>query len=240
MTLTGRRSLVDRPESTAETAGTQRSRRKRHRTILIPALAFVLLAASLILSFGLTSHGSKSPTAANPRDRTVALISGDTVTVRSVSCVALTYSPSSQAPSASLLATCPGQYRVNGVTPFTSGSGYSTHPTERDPALAAHPRTPASSTNSAHSRHDVRSATVNNKGGHPTIHLAFTQVGAQRWDALANSHSQKGTAIILGVRVIAVPVVEPQNSVFDNFGPEMEIFGGSLIAAAAHQFASYL
>jgi hypothetical protein len=144
-----------------------------------------------------------------------------------------------------------------------------TIPTGPHSELAAYPRTTASSTDSSpsvlvravafsgesasgaqrylpgpepspSSHQNPRSLTVNNKGGHPTTHVAFTQAVAERWDAPANSNFQKDTAIVFGVRVIAVPIVEPQNTVFENVEPPIEAFGGSLSAAEAHQFASSL
>jgi hypothetical protein len=272
MTLRGRTPMVDRPTSAVGAADPlikMARHRTRYRTVLISALAFVLLAAGLTFSFGLKSDGAVSPTVTNLQVRTVALASGDAVTVRPVLCVIPTYSPSSGGHLASLPAICPGLSRVNDVTQFTSGNGYSANPTEPDPALAAYPSTPASLTDSAHSvpisavtfsgksvsgaerhllgpeqsalsHHEVKSPTVNNKNGHPTIHIAFTQVAAQRWDVLTSSNFHKDTAIIFGVRVISVPIVEPQGTAFENPGPELEIVGGSLIAAEAHQFASSL
>jgi hypothetical protein len=274
MTLTGRTSLVDRSRSSVGavqplTRLAHQYQRKRYRTVLISALAFVLLAAGLIFSFGLKLDGPASPTAKNLQARTVALVSGDAVTVRHVLCVTPAYSPSSRDLSASLPDICPVQYRVNDVTQFTSDNGYSTNPIQPAPALPAYPSTLASSTNSAHSvlisavtlsgksvsvaahhlrgseklalsHHELKSATANNKDGHPTIHIAFTQVDAERWDALAGSNFHKDIAIISGVRVISVPIVEPQNTSFENFGPKLDTFEGSLIAAEAHQFASSL
>jgi len=157
---------------------------------LISALAFVLLASGLILSFGLglKSDGPASPGAANSHARTVVLVS---VTL----------------------------------------SGKSVSGAER------HLVGPKSL---ALSHHDSSSTTVTNKDRHPATHIAFTQVGAQRWDALASSNFHKDTAIIFGVRAVSVPIVEPQNTAFEKFGPEIEIFGDSLSAAEAHQFASSL
>jgi hypothetical protein len=82
------------------------------------------------------------------------------------------------------------------------------------------------------SHHEVKLVAVTHKNGHPTINVAFTQVGAERWDVL--------TTIIFGVRDISVPIIEPQDTASRNFDRQLEIVGGSLIAAEAHQFASSL
>jgi hypothetical protein len=217
MTLTARTSLVDRPTPVGAAEPllemVRQHQRKRCRTVLIPALTLVLLAAGLIFSFGLKADGAASSTATNLQDRTVALVSGYSVTA---------------GPSSTTSSTDSSHPVFIGAVSLSSKSL----------SDAAHYL--LGQVNPAASHHDLKSATVNNKGGHPTTHAAFTQVGTERWDVRASSNFHKDDAIILGVRVISVPVVEPQNTGLENPTPPLETLGGSLIAAEAHQFASSL
>jgi hypothetical protein len=217
MTLTARTSLVDRPTPVGAAEPlikmARQHQRKRCRTVLIPALTLVLLAAGLIFSFGLKADGAASSTATNLQDRTVALVSGYSVTV----------GPNSTASS------------TGSAHPVLIGAVSLSSKSLSD---AAHYL--LGPLNSAASHHDLKSVTVNNKGGHSATHAAFTQVGTERWDVRASSNFHKDTAIILGVRVISVTVVAPPNTGLENFTPALETLGGSLIAAETHQFSSSL
>jgi preprotein translocase subunit SecD len=90
------------------------------------------------------------------------------------------------------------------------------------------------------SHHKAKPANVTTKNGSPTVHIVFTQAGAERWDAVASANFHKDVAFIVGDHDLSDPIIEPTNSSFTTFDGKVQILFGNLSAAQAHQFASSL
>jgi preprotein translocase subunit SecD len=90
------------------------------------------------------------------------------------------------------------------------------------------------------SHHNAKPTNVTTKNGPTTVHIVFTQAGAERWDTVASANFHKDVAFIFGNHVLSDPTIEPTNSSFTTFDGKVQIIFSNLNAAQAHQFASSL
>ena len=236
----------------------------RRRLTLMSAVTFVLLAACALVSFSPTPSGFRTPAAgAAGLHRSSGPAVADLVSARPVLCLAPASSSSFAAPAAPLPENCQSHYAASGVTPL--GSGCTTNAPSPGPALAACPSTPTAGTNAVHSslldpfagksgttryllgpsvitlsHHNAKPAKGATKNGSSTVHIVFTQAGAEPWDAVASANFHKDLACVLGDHVLSDPIIEPTNTSITTFDDKVQIFFGNLSAARAHHFASSL
>jgi preprotein translocase subunit SecD len=86
--------------------------------------------------------------------------------------------------------------------------------------------------------HDAKHVTSKNSSS--TVHIVFTQAGAERWDAVTSANLLKDATLTFGDHVPSDPIVEPTNYSFSTFDGKVQISFGNLSAAQAHQYASSL
>ena len=90
------------------------------------------------------------------------------------------------------------------------------------------------------SHHNAKPTNGTTKNGASTVHIVFTQAGAERWDTAASANCHKYVACVLGDHVLSDPIIEPTNDSITTFDSKVQILFTNLSAARAHQFASSL
>ncbi len=235
----------------------------RRRLTLLSIVTFVLLAACALVTFSPTPSGFRTPAAgAAGLHRSSGPGVANLVSARPALCVAPASSSSVPGPAAQLPGSCQSPYAASGAAPLAGGSA--TNAPVPDPALAAYPSALTTGTHVAHSNlvdtlagtsgtathylvgpnvitpahHNAKHVTT--KNGSSTVHIVFTQAGAERWDSAASANFHKDAASIVGEYVLSDPIIEPTNASFTTFDPKVQNFFGNLSAAQAHQFASSL
>jgi len=144
---------------------------------------------------------------------------------------------------------------VRGSTPAAGAAGLHRSPGVVADRASAHSDSldtgvegPGSSTNSsplgphahAASHHSVKPTNGTTKNGASSVHIVFTQAGAERWDALVGASFFKDVRSSLGERAPPDPTVEATNTSVTTVDSKVQISFGNLSAARAHQFASSL
>jgi hypothetical protein len=92
----------------------------------------------------------------------------------------------------------------------------------------------------AASHHSVKPTSGTTKNGPSSVHIVFTQAGAERWDALVGANSLKDVSSSLGERAPPDPTVEATNTSLTTVDSKVQISFGNISAARAQQFASSL
>jgi hypothetical protein len=211
------------------------------RLTLMSAVIFVLLAACALVSVSPQS-GFRTPAAgAAELHRSSGPAVAELVAARHVLCLAPTSSSSVPAPAAPLPKNCQSHSATSGLASLESGS--TTNAPVPDPALAAYPSTVTAGANTGHVitlSHHAKPANGTTKNGSSTVHIVFTQAGAERWDAVAGANFHKHVASVLGDHVLSDPIIEPTNTFITTFDGNVQISFGNLSAALAHHFASSL
>ena len=92
----------------------------------------------------------------------------------------------------------------------------------------------------AASHHSVKPTNGTTKNGASSVHIVFTQAGAERWDALVGATFPKDVPCSLGERAPPDSTVEATNTSPATVDCKVQISFGNLSAARAQQFASSL
>lgn len=92
----------------------------------------------------------------------------------------------------------------------------------------------------AASHHSVKPTTGTTKNGASSVHIVFTQAGAERWDALLGAVFPQDVPCSLGERAPPDPTVEATNTSPTTVDSKVQISFGNIRAARAQQFASSL
>lgn len=234
----------------------------RRRVTVVSAVTFLLLVASALVSLSPTPSGFRTAAAGAAGWHRSAV--ADLVSARHVLCLASAHSPSVPTPGARLPESCQLRDAAGGVAPL--GRGHTTSAPAAGPALVAYPSTLTAGANAGHStlvhslvgkpgtatRHlvgphvvtmshrDAKPANVTTKNGSSTVHIVFTQAGAERWDTVPSANFLIDVAFLLGYHVLSDPTIEPTNTSFTTLDGKVQILFGNLSAAQAHQFASSL
>jgi hypothetical protein len=78
------------------------------------------------------------------------------------------------------------------------------------------------------------------KNGASSVHIVFTQAGAERWDALIGANFPKDAPSSLGERAPPDPTVEATDTSVATVDNKVQISFGNISAARVQQFASSL
>ena len=124
-----------------------------------------------------------------------------------------------------------------------AGDLASAHSDSLDPGVEG-PGSTNSSTLGPHahaaSHHSVKPTNGTTKNGASSVHIVFTQAGAERWDALVGATFPKDVPCSLGERAPPDSTVEATNTSPATVDCKVQISFGNLSAARAQQFASSL
>jgi hypothetical protein len=92
----------------------------------------------------------------------------------------------------------------------------------------------------ATSHHSAKPTNGTTKNGASSVHIVFTQAGAERWDALVCANYPKDVPSPLGERAPPDPTVEATDTSVGTVDSTVQISFGNISAAQAQQFASSL
>jgi hypothetical protein len=119
----------------------------------------------------------------------------------------------------------------------------SAHSNSRDAGIEG-PGSPSSSPLSQHAHaaphHSVKPTNGTTKNGASSVHIVFTQAGAERWDAHVVAEFPKDVPALLGERSPPDPTTEATNTSVATVDSKVQISFGNISAARAQQFASSL
>ena len=227
-------------------------------------VTFVLLVASALVSLSPSPSGLRTPAAGAAGVHRSGPAVSDVVSAPPVLCSASAGSSSVATPAPPLPESCHAPYTVGGMASLASGAV--TNAPVPDPTLAAYPSTLTTIAKGGHSdplgstagrsgtaargllgsslitlsHHNAKPANVPTKNGPPTVHIVFTQAGAERWDAADSGELHRDVTFPVGDHVPSDPTLEPTNTSLTTFDGKVQILTGNLSAARAHQFASSL
>lgn len=244
-----------------------RQRRKRRRLISgIALLAGVLLVGLImVLTLG-RGHGTPATSSSPIPPSSAASRSAAAFSMRPALCVTQQAPAGDVAKHGS--SALPPCSAVSGLTASnigverTGGGGYSaTLMPPRDPQFVTFPSTPSANdvagatvilpgAYNGTNRYvlgpaslvaaDVQSATARPAAfGLWTVNLHLTGPGAAKWDALAQQQFHAYVAVVVGNKVISLPIVQPMQTSFSSFAGELQV-SGELTQQQAQALASSL